>query len=58
MPEERKRRRSRVLEYFEEQKAEQEAEAEENPEGGGDDNPFQDFDSAFGLDYFDSKGNE
>lgn len=53
MPEEKKRRRSRVLEYFEQQEAETEA----TPDGGGD-NPFQDFDSAFGLDYFDSKGNE
>jgi hypothetical protein len=49
MPEE-KRRRSRVLEYFEQK-------ATEEPESGGD-QPFRDFDSAFGLDYFDSKGNE
>lgn len=48
MPEE-KRRRSRVLEYFEEQEA-------KTPEGGGDDNPFRDIDAAFGLDGFDSKG--
>jgi hypothetical protein len=55
--EERQRRRSRVLEYFEQQQADTEA-TEENPESGGDESPFQDFDSAFGLDYFDSKGNE
>ncbi len=57
MAEEKKRRRSRVLEYFEQQEAEAEAGAEENPDGGGD-NPFQDFDSAFGLDLFDSKGDK
>lgn len=53
MPEEKKRRRSRVLEYFEQR----EPEAEENPDGGGDD-PFQDLDAAFGLDGFDSKGDK
>lgn len=59
MAEERQRRRSRVLEYFEQQQQQVDTEAtEENPESGGDENPFQDFDSAFGLDYFDSKGNE
>lgn len=63
------RRRSRVLEYFEQQQAEREdAEAaaaeeeangsEEKPQGGGEGDPFQGFDSAFGLDFFDSKGNE
>lgn len=46
-----KRRRSRVLEYFEHK-------AEEKPETGGDDNPFRDFDSAFGLDIIDSKGDK
>lgn len=51
---EKKRRRSRVLEHFEKQ----EAQAEKNAESGGDENPFQDIDSAFGLDFFDSKGNE
>lgn len=58
---ERERRRSRVLEYFEQQQAEQEeaeAAGEENPESGGEDNPFQDFDSAFGLDGFGSAGSK
>lgn len=58
MAEERQRRRSRVLEYFEQQQQVDTEATEENPESGGDENPFQDFDSAFGLDYFDSKGNE
>ena len=53
MPEEKKRK-SRVLAHFEQQKAK----AEKTPEGGGDENPFQDLDSAFGLDYFDPKGTE
>jgi hypothetical protein len=53
----RERRRSRVLEHFEQQETKA-AENEENPDGGGEDNPFHDFDSAFGLDFFDSKGNE
>jgi len=44
------------LEYFEQQKAE--AESEETTESGGEENPFQDFDSEFGLDFLDSKGNE
>ncbi len=64
------RRRSRVLEHFEQQQAEreeaeaaaaeEEANAEENPqdEGGGEDNPFQGFDSAFGLDAFSPRGTE
>lgn len=50
MPEE-KRRRSRVLDHFDQQKTE----TEETPDAGGE-HPFQDLDSAFGLDYFDSKG--
>jgi hypothetical protein len=53
MPEERPRRRSRVLEYFEQQEA-----SDEKAESGGDENPFQDFDSQFGLDFFDSKGDK
>lgn len=51
---EKKPRRSRVLEYFEQQKAE----AEENPESGGEENPFQELDSHFGLAGFGPKGNE
>jgi hypothetical protein len=53
----RERRRSRVLEYFEQQET-QAPETEENPDGGGGENPFHDFDSAFGLDFFDPKGGE
>lgn len=69
---ERPRRRSRVLEYFEQQQAQREADDaaaaeeanneenpnEENPNGGGDENPFQGFDSAFGLDAFGPRGSE
>lgn len=50
---EEKRRRSRVLEYFEQQ----EAKAKETPDGGGDD-PFRDIDAAFGLDELDPKGDK
>lgn len=49
---ERPQRKSRVLEYFEQQKAEQEA------EGGGDEQPFQDLDTAFGLDGFGEGGDK
>jgi hypothetical protein len=45
----RVKRRSRVLEYFEAQKAEQDR--PEETESGGEDS-FQDFDAAFGLDRF------
>ena len=47
MPEEKKPRRSRVLDYYEKK-------AETAPESGGDD-PFQDLDAAFGLDGFGPK---
>jgi hypothetical protein len=46
-----KRRRSRVLEYFEQK-------AKETPESGGDENPFQDLDAAFGLDGSGTKGDK
>ena len=45
--EEPKKRRSRVLEYYEKKQAE-EAEAKES--GEGDDDPFRDLDSELGLD--------
>lgn len=55
----RERRKSRVLEYFEQQKADAvENSPEESQAGGGGENPFREFDSAFGLDFADSGGSE
>lgn len=66
---ERPRRRSRVLDYFEQQqqaqREQEEADAEqeaannpdEAPQAGGE-APFREFDLAFGPDFFASKGNE
>lgn len=49
---ETRKRRSRVLEYFESRAQEQE---QEETEAGGEDS-FQDFDAAFGLDGFGKEG--